>query len=107
MLGQYNPILGVTLGQYNPILGVTLGQYNPTPGVLLGQSYRILGVLLALYNPILGVVLVFIKPNIVFGRTFPFWGIPTKVTNITHKFTIFNPVWGLKKFPCESPTKGL
>ena len=79
-----------------------MGQYNPIPGVMLGQSNPILGVLLGLYNPILGVILGFMKPKVGFGRTFPFWGIPTKIMNITHKFTIFNPVWELKKFPCAS-----
>ena len=79
----------VTLGQYNPILGVILGQYNPIIGIMLGQ-----------YNPILGVILGFIKPNIGFGRTFPVWEIPTEITNITLKFTIFNPVWELKKILC-------
>ena len=69
---------------------------------MLGQSYPILGVLLGLYNPILGVILSFMKPKIGFGRTFPFWGIPTKIINITHKFTIFNPVRELKKFLCAS-----
>lgn len=68
---------------------------------MLGQSNPLLGVLLGLYNPILGVILGFMKPKIGFGRTFPFWGIPTKITNITNKFTIFNPVWELKKFPCD------
>ena len=79
-----------------------MGQYNPIPGVMLGQSNPILGVLLGLYNPILGVILSFMKPKVGFGRTFPFWGIPTKIINITHKFTIFNPVRQLKKFPCAS-----
>ena len=79
----------VILGQYNPILGVILGQYNPIIGIMLGQ-----------YNPILGVILGFIKPKIGFGRTFPVWEIPTEITNITLKFTIFNPVWELKKIPC-------
>ena len=79
-----------------------MGQYNPIPGVMLGQSNPILGVLLGLYNHILGVILGFIKPNVGFGRTFPFWGIPTKIINMTHKFTIFNPVRQLKKFPCAS-----
>ena len=69
---------------------------------MLGQSNPILGVLLGLYNPILGVILGFMKPKVGFGRTFPFWGIPTKIINITHKFTIFNPVRELKKFPCAS-----
>ena len=69
---------------------------------MLGQSNPILGVLLGLYNPILGVILGFMKPKVGFGRTFPFWGIPTKIINITHKFTIFNPVRQLKKFPCAS-----
>ena len=67
-----------------------LGQYNPILGVILGQ-----------YNPILGVILGFIKPKIGFGRTFPVWEIPTEIINITLKFTIFNPVWELKKIPCE------
>ena len=53
-------------------------------------------------NPILGVILGFMKPKVGFGRTFPFWGIPTKIINITYKFTIFNPVRELKKFPCAS-----
>ena len=79
-----------------------MDQYNPIPGVMLGQSNPILGVLLGLYNPILGVILGFMKPKVGFGRTFPFWGIPTKIINITHKFTIFNPVRELKKFPCAS-----
>ena len=79
-----------------------MGQYNPIPGVMLGQSNPILGVLLGLYHPILGVILGFMKPKVGFGRTFPFWGIPTKIINITHKFTIFNPVRELKKFPCAS-----
>ena len=79
-----------------------MGQYNLIPGVMLGQSNPILGVLLGLYNPILGVILGFMKPKVGFGRTFPFWGIPTKIINITHKFTIFNPVRQLKKFPCAS-----
>ena len=78
MLGQYNPILGVILGQYNPIIGIMLGQYNPILGVILG----------------------FIKPKIGFGRTFPVWEISTEITKITLKFTIFNPVWELKKIPC-------
>ena len=73
---------------HNPILGVILGQYNPIIGILLGQ-----------YNPILGVILGFIKPKIGFGRTFPVWEIPTEIANITLKFTIFNPVWELKKIP--------
>ena len=81
----------VTLGQYNPILGVILGQYNPIIGIMLG-----------LYNPILGVILGFIKPNIGFGRTFPVWETPTEITNIALKFTIFNPVWELKKIPCSA-----
>ena len=68
---------------------------------MLGQSNPILRVLLDLYNPNLGVILGFMKPKIGLGRTFPFWGIPTKITNITHKFIIFNPVWELKKFSCE------
>ena len=79
-----------------------MGQYNLIPGVMLGQSNPILGVLLGLYNPILGVILGFMKPKVGFGRTFPFWGIPTKIINITHKFTIFNPVRELRKFPCAS-----
>ena len=69
---------------------------------MLGQSNPILGVLLGLYNPILGVIFGFMKPKVGFGRTFSFWGIPTKIINITHKFTIFNPVRELKKFPCAS-----
>ena len=79
-----------------------MGQYNPIPGVMLDQSNPILGVLLGLYNPILGVILGFMKPKVGFSRTFPFWGIPTKIINITHKFTIFNPVRELKKFPRAS-----
>ena len=79
-----------------------MGQYNPIPGVMLGQSHPILGVLLGLYNPILGVILGFMKPKVAFGRTFPFWGIPTKIKDIAHKFTIFNPVQELKKFPRAS-----
>ena len=81
----------VMLGQYNPILGVILGQYNPIIGMMLVQ-----------YNPILGVILGFIKPKIGFGRTFPVWEIPTEITNITLKFTIFNPGWELKKIPCAN-----
>ena len=79
-----------------------LGQSNPILGVLLGLYHPILGVLLGLYHPILGVILGFMEPKVCFGRTFPFWGIPTKIINITHKFTIFNPVRELKKFPCAS-----
>ena len=76
-------------GQYNPILGVILGQYNPIFGIILGHYY-----------PILGVKLGFIKPKIGFGITFPVWEIPTEITNITQKFTIFNPGWELKKVSC-------
>ena len=52
------------------------------------------------YYPILGVKLGFIKPKIGFGITFPVWEIPTEITNITHKSTIFNPGWELKKVSC-------
>ena len=79
-----------------------MGQYNPIPGVMLGQSNPILAVLLGLYNPILGVILALMKLKVGFRRTFPFWGIPTKIINITHTFTIFNPVRELKKFHCAS-----
>ena len=79
MLGQYNPILGVILGQYNSIFGIILGHYYPILGVKLG----------------------FIKPKIGFGITFPVWEIPTEITNITQKFTIFNPGWELKKVSCD------
>jgi len=64
---------------------------------MLGQYNTILGVILGQYNPILGVMLGFVKPTIDFGRTFPVWEIPIEITNITQKFTIFNPDWKLKK----------
>ena len=101
ILGRYNPILGIMLGRYNPILVVMLGQQNPILGVILGQYNPIIGIMLGQYNPIFGVILSFIKPKIDFGRTFPVWEIPTEITNITLKFTIFNPVWELKKIPCD------